>query len=203
MCYTVVMAEDKRIARTKTELRNAVLSLIRSEAFEKISVKKICQTANVSRLTFYAYYHDKYELVEDIFRDFRERVLDDSRRRDAINNPEGDLVKTSCNLLSAIIDCFYNNDPLIRAVNYESNPYVTFAFHIFVQNCAEHLIGDMLQNRDVRFPLKPSVAFVCNGLNAFLGEMYRANAPKEVVREKMTELITRLLTEDIFFDIRN
>ena len=61
----------------------------------------------------------------------------------------------------------------------------------------------MLQNRDVRFPLKPSVAFVCNGLNAFLGEMYRANAPKEVVREKMTELITRLLTEDIFFDIRN
>lgn len=194
------MAEDKRIARTKTELRNAVLSLIRSEAFEKISVKKICQTANVSRLTFYAYYHDKYELVEDIFQGFRTQVLDDCLRLNRENNPKSDLVKTSCNLMCAIVDCFYENDPLIRAVNYESNPYVTFAFHVFVQNCAEQLIGDLLQNCDVRFPLKPSVAFVCNGLNAFLGEMHRANAPKEIVKEKMTDLITRLLTEDIFFE---
>ena len=59
---------DFRAARTKVFIQNALTELTRKRAFDKISVQDISRQAMINRATFYRYYKDKYNLVEEIFR---------------------------------------------------------------------------------------------------------------------------------------
>ena len=45
----------------------AMLKLMETEDFQKLSITKICQEAKVARRTFYLYYESKYSVLEDYF----------------------------------------------------------------------------------------------------------------------------------------
>ncbi|GAA0285692.1 TetR/AcrR family transcriptional regulator [Actinomadura nitritigenes] len=64
-------AENVRIRRTRTLLRDALVELIEERGFEKTTVGEICERAMVSRAAFYRNYRDKYHLVEQIFDEAR------------------------------------------------------------------------------------------------------------------------------------
>lgn len=55
---------DPRVVKTRTNLRKALVSLMRREKIEDISVQKITETANITRGTFYLHYKDKQEFVQ-------------------------------------------------------------------------------------------------------------------------------------------
>ena len=54
------MREDKRVKRTRRSLRLALMALVAQQPFEQITVKAICDRAEISRITFYTHYSDKY-----------------------------------------------------------------------------------------------------------------------------------------------
>ena len=60
---------------TKRLIANSFKELLLQNSFEKITIKMITDHANVIRPTFYNHFHDKYELLEWIFRD---EVLDEA-----------------------------------------------------------------------------------------------------------------------------
>jgi AcrR family transcriptional regulator len=60
-------AENLRVRRTRTLLREALVDLIEERGFDKITVGQITDRAMVSRAAFYRNYRDKYHLVEQIF----------------------------------------------------------------------------------------------------------------------------------------
>ena len=68
------MKEDKRIVKTKRELKRTLAELLREKPFEQISVKEICDRSSTSRITFYTHYKDKCDLLNDLFKDFSDRV---------------------------------------------------------------------------------------------------------------------------------
>ncbi|MFI3127549.1 TetR/AcrR family transcriptional regulator [Streptococcus suis] len=49
----------------KTKLQQALIFLLEKEDFERISVSKICKQAKVHRSTFYHYYDNQFDLLED------------------------------------------------------------------------------------------------------------------------------------------
>lgn len=53
---------DRRSARTKAKLQRALMSLILRKRYEAITIKDICDAANVGRSTFYAHYTSKDDL---------------------------------------------------------------------------------------------------------------------------------------------
>src|SRR5215475_3705502 len=55
---------DRRVQRTKTSLRNALMGLAREKPYPAIAVKEILDRANVGRSTFYTHYRDKNDLLE-------------------------------------------------------------------------------------------------------------------------------------------
>ena len=57
---------DMRKERTRAAITSALLELSRTQDFESISVKNIAAKAMVNRQTFYRYYCDKYELLEEL-----------------------------------------------------------------------------------------------------------------------------------------
>ena len=54
---------DRRIKYTKTLLKNSLVDLMREYPIAKISVKMLCETADINRSTFYAHYSDQFDLL--------------------------------------------------------------------------------------------------------------------------------------------
>lgn len=89
----MVMAKksiDRRVARTRTMLHEALLSLLAKERYEAITVEDICENANIGRSTFYAHYTGKDDLMRSGLEHLREALLD--RPRDARNTKGRGLV---------------------------------------------------------------------------------------------------------------
>ncbi|MEI6180696.1 MAG: TetR family transcriptional regulator [Chloroflexales bacterium] len=57
--------EDRRIQRTRSALRRALVELMLEQGYEAITIQAIIDRANVGRSTFYAHYLDKYQLLRD------------------------------------------------------------------------------------------------------------------------------------------
>ncbi len=57
---------DRRVERTKRDIRFAFMNLIKEYDFEHITIKEITDLANYNPTTFYAHYSDKNELMEDV-----------------------------------------------------------------------------------------------------------------------------------------
>ena len=64
--------EDKRIRKTKRNLKDTLVELLMEVPFEQISITELCKRADISRITFYSHYSDKYALVDEIFADMTE-----------------------------------------------------------------------------------------------------------------------------------
>ena len=63
---------DRRIDRTVTALRKALIDLILEKHYDSITVQDIIDRANVGRSTFYTHFRDKEDVL---FRDWK-RFLD-------------------------------------------------------------------------------------------------------------------------------
>ena len=55
-----------RVQTTKKLLREALTSLLADKPIQKITVKELCERAQLNRGTFYAHYKDVYDLLEQI-----------------------------------------------------------------------------------------------------------------------------------------
>lgn len=64
------MSENPQFLRTDKAIMQALISLMREKPFEKITVQDILDETPVTRATFYAHYHDKYEIVERMLAHF-------------------------------------------------------------------------------------------------------------------------------------
>src|SRR5215217_6067230 len=67
------MAElvDRRAARTRKALHEALIALILRKGYEPITVQDILDEANVGRSTFYAHYTGKEDLLRSGFKELR------------------------------------------------------------------------------------------------------------------------------------
>ena len=57
---------DVRVKLTKKMIFEAFLSILKNKPIAKITVKEICTAADINRTTFYKYYKDTYDLLEQI-----------------------------------------------------------------------------------------------------------------------------------------
>ena len=69
------MKQDHRVRLTKLLLREAFLDLLVEKPVAKITVKELCEQANVNRATFYAHYRDLFDLHEEIERDLAHTIM--------------------------------------------------------------------------------------------------------------------------------
>ena len=106
--------EDKRIRKTKRNLKNTLIQMLSEQSLEKVSVTELCRRAETSRITFYAHYNDKYALVDEIFQDMLETGTKDYRRRQRENNPGNDFVLGYANMLDSILAIYYDRFEFFR-----------------------------------------------------------------------------------------
>lgn len=71
-------ATDLRVRRTCSLLSLALVNLMQTRSFDKISVLHICERAMVHRATFYLHFDDKYDLLRYILSEYAKQITDDS-----------------------------------------------------------------------------------------------------------------------------
>ena len=54
---------DRRVSRTRRQLREALFTLILEKGYDAVTVEEITARADVGRTTFYLHYHDKEDLL--------------------------------------------------------------------------------------------------------------------------------------------
>src|SRR5262245_50731577 len=67
---------DRRVARTRAMLHEALTALVMEKGYEAITVEDICSRANVGRSTFYCHYTNKDDLMRGGFKHLRDDLLD-------------------------------------------------------------------------------------------------------------------------------
>jgi AcrR family transcriptional regulator len=68
-------SDNLRVRRTQKLLREALIDLIEERGFDTLTISEITQRAMVSRAAFYRNYQDKYDLVERIFEDEMQTLM--------------------------------------------------------------------------------------------------------------------------------
>ena len=57
---------DARVRYTRRVLKEALLTLLKKKPINKITVKEVCELAELNRATFYSHYSDCFALMESI-----------------------------------------------------------------------------------------------------------------------------------------
>ena len=65
---------DQRIILTQKMLKEALIILLNQKAIKSISVKELCDKADINRSTFYSHYECIYDLLEEIEEDMFEEL---------------------------------------------------------------------------------------------------------------------------------
>src|SRR5258708_30086247 len=94
-------AMDRRVASSRATLRDALHPLILKKGYEAITIKDICDAANVGRSTFYAHYKNKDDLMRSGLEPLRKLLVD--RQRDALATP-GDVKERSFGFSTAMFE---------------------------------------------------------------------------------------------------
>lgn len=99
-------SNDRRIRYTRYALQNALIACMQQKTFNRITVREICETADINRSTFYMHYKDIYELLDEI----EEQVYQEidaifSKESPSVHNMEQllDYVQTHRTLLECLL----------------------------------------------------------------------------------------------------
>lgn len=66
--------EDRRVRYTKMVLKDSFIRLLEKKDISQITIKELCEDADVNRATFYAHYTDLYDLMKKIQDELFENV---------------------------------------------------------------------------------------------------------------------------------
>lgn len=128
------MKRLKQAERTKRDIVNAVIILLSHKKIEKITVNEIVEEAKITRSTFYAYFLDKYDLLEYIQRDIVSELTNNMLKIIKDNTqPIPELDKAFA------LFCTENNTILKYLLSIKSE-------YIDIRNQFSKVIGDYIKN---------------------------------------------------------
>ena len=185
--------EDKRITKTKRNIKATLTDILQEMPFEKISVAEICRRGDISRITFYA----QYDLAEEIFSDHVQEAYDKYHALQAENNPGNNGFIGYQNLLEAILSLYYDNYAFFSHTTSSENPYLFSAYF----NRMYVSVDSYLRRHTFlkpRFSFHQTAALICNGLFGVINSCVADHLSEAETRAVLRGMYAVLLNSDMF-----
>ena len=183
--------DNKRITKTKRNLKNTLRRLLRRKPFAAITVTELCRDADTSRITFYSHYNGKYDLADELVLDLFGEVNLAMETLQSRNNPGGDPVLAAENMLNAILTCFESNRDFFDRLNIKDSPYLFYSFFSHILEAVENRLSQTLRTHPEE--VHRDAVFLCAGLWNYISEGLRQNCPVETLRSKSIALVRSML----------
>lgn len=100
------MQDSRRTRYTQNVIKNAFLDECKTKPFNKITVKTICEKADINRGTYYLHYKDIYDLAEKLEIEYANQVIE------FIQQPHNVFENTFENFLVNLIMYFHEHPEL-------------------------------------------------------------------------------------------
>lgn len=111
--------DDRRVKYTKMVLEKSLIELLQKKPIDKISIKEICENADINRSTFYAHYSDQNNLLQQIV----QSSLDDlNEYMDKFSYMDDGA--ESIQVISRIFEYIIANDDLFKVILGENGDIV-------------------------------------------------------------------------------
>lgn len=172
---------DRRVKYTRMVIRQSFVKLLRQKPISKITVKEICEDADVNRATFYAHYTDPYDLLHQIENDIVDdvnRYLDRYNLRSMTQVPE--------EMLAKILEYIHDNAELFDLLLLHSNGDIQFQQEITRIIGQRHFALQESPDEDTEY----MYLFFANGTIGVILRWLRDGMKKPV--GEMTELTQKL-----------
>lgn len=133
---------DQRVRLTRNLLKNALVQLMQEQHLSKISIRALCEVADINRSTFYAHYTDQYDLLEKVEQEALDNLNKYLSRQDFNNDRP-----ISLQVLTRVLDYIKANIELFKALLSEN---CDFAFQKDLMELAQVISSQQNQSLDLR-----------------------------------------------------
>lgn len=133
---------DRRIKYTKMMLKDALVQLMQEQHISSISIKSLCDIADINRSTFYAHFNDQYDLLHYIEQEVMAN-LEQYLEKQEFN----DHSPLSAQVLTRILEYAKTNADLFKALLSEN---CDFAFQRDVMQLSQIVSSQVNQAFDTR-----------------------------------------------------
>lgn len=133
---------DRRVKYTKMVLKKSLVELMGKYQISKISIKMLCESADINRSTFYAHYRDQFDLLKQL----EQEVIAELKKhitKDAFSKKTPETVQS----LNQILDYIAKNADIFRILLGENG---SSSFHNEIMTLAqEKTISDIMSNPEI------------------------------------------------------
>ncbi len=183
---------DKRISRTKRNLKNTLRRLMRRKPLSSITVTELCKDAETSRITFYSHYNDKYDLATEMVRDIVQDATDNYNRLQSTENPRGLVRRTVENTVDAIMDSFDRNIDLLSSLSPKDSEYLKKELYDQIVLAVTQRLQDLLPPGAGIGDCRRYSVFLCAGINEFMRESFAQEIDPAVIRRDCKSLAFKM-----------
>ncbi|MEE8886613.1 MAG: TetR/AcrR family transcriptional regulator [Eubacteriales bacterium] len=189
--------QDARIRKTKQKLYQGLSEMLKEKTFEEMTVTDICKKANVTRITFYSYYTDKYSFLHEVMGDIAEKIRACYMDKQKALNPEDDPRKSCHNILNAILD-FQESQEGIIAVLGDDNPYLTFSYYWRIVRETGQKSQPYFNKLGLLYPEGMSSIFTITGLVSYIRRQIELGKSISQIREPANNLLDKIIDSGVF-----
>jgi len=183
------MSTDRRIKYTKMVLKESLIKLLREKPISRITIKELCEHADINRATFYSHYTDQFDLLKKIELEF---IADINSYLDSFTLEAGET-----NLLQMLLKMFEyveQNSELCRVL-LGGNGNIDFQTKI-MQVVSERVILEWQKNKALDETTAEYIyTYAANGSIGVIRKWLMDANPRSP--QEMAELVVRLVNKGI------
>lgn len=172
------MSRERIINQTKKLLKDNLIDLLEKKNLEKITIKELCEKADINRTTYYKYYLDQYDQLEkiedEIFIDMGNYIdnnsIHDSRENEII--------------IKNILEYIENNKRAFKILLEKAD--------INFQNKMLRFIGKKIFNKEEYSTIDEEIVYIYTAVGSFgvVSEWIKGNL--EINKEELIKQILKL-----------
>ena len=135
---------DLRIIKTKKNLYEGLLNLMKERTFEEIKVSDICNKALTNRSTFYDHFSDKYELLDSLINDLENDLVEKLEENVNYSNAKEYYMQ----MIEIFFDHISNNINVYSSILKKNNNSIVM--NIFMEYTEKYLNGEINEKKAIR-----------------------------------------------------
>ncbi|MEW9675093.1 TetR-like C-terminal domain-containing protein [Lentibacillus sp. L22] len=147
---------DRRKKYTRQVLKDSLIAILKSKPISAITVKEICEQADINRSTFYTHYKDQFDLLEQI----EEEIITDLNAY--LNQYNFELEQEALQMTEKLLEYLVSKYEIIQTL---LNEHTAHSFEQRVMDVARSfLIQSLVNNDDVDADISEyAITFLISG----------------------------------------
>lgn len=177
---------DRRVRKTKSQLRQGLALLLKEKSIKEITVKELVDTVDINRSTFYLHYTDIYQMLEQIELHLMQEFLDIIK-----SDNEIPFTEKSFPFIVDIFNILYNNKDICSSLLGKNGDiaFVTKIENIISEYCLSNIIKLYPNSKE---NLKYIHSFCISGCVGIIKNWLENDCPQS--SEYMAEMTYTLVT---------